>query len=336
MILPCLIAWLSSPLHRHQDHIIRYLQEENRILKAKLKGKLLELTDTERRRLAVLAHPIDRKQLKDISTIATPDTLQRWYRRLVVQPPNRKPLGKSLGRPRVAVEIEQLATRMATENPRWGYRRIQGALSNPGHHIHNMIVRNILRRNHIDPAPIRSKAGMSWSQFIKLHWEVLEITDFYGSCRSTIAPVIKRYRYLSGPCFWLSIGIRHGAMRVLSRVAQAFRVSWNRRNTGLDRQDLGVFSKLQFKGDSQSPTLCVLSLYLNRRRPQIKAIDQQRSPPKISPLGYRAIEPCSYDWRSMPSLPWVLICNAGIESRRHTFNQSQPLAIQSDSDRVAA
>jgi hypothetical protein len=92
MILQRLIAWLSTRISRHQDHVTSYRLEENRILKAKLKGKRIELTDSERRRLAVLAHPIDRKQLKDISTIATPDTLLRWYRRLVVQPPNRKPL----------------------------------------------------------------------------------------------------------------------------------------------------------------------------------------------------------------------------------------------------
>jgi hypothetical protein len=30
------------------------------------------------------------------------------------------------------MEIEQLVVHMATENPRWGYRRIQGALSNLG------------------------------------------------------------------------------------------------------------------------------------------------------------------------------------------------------------
>ena len=77
MILQLLIAWLAVRISRYQDHVMTYLLEENRILKAKLKGKRIQLTDTERRRLAVLAHPIDRKQLKDISTIATPDTLQR-------------------------------------------------------------------------------------------------------------------------------------------------------------------------------------------------------------------------------------------------------------------
>jgi len=40
-------------------------------------------------------------------------------------------------------------------------------------------VRNILRRHHIDPAPKRREGGMSWTQLMKLHWEVLAATDFF-------------------------------------------------------------------------------------------------------------------------------------------------------------
>jgi putative transposase len=69
--------------------------------------------------------------------------------------------------------------RMAEENPTWGYRRIQGALANLGHRIDKITVRNILRRHYMDPAPQRRKAGMSWAQFLRLHWEVLAATDFF-------------------------------------------------------------------------------------------------------------------------------------------------------------
>jgi putative transposase len=79
----------------------------------------------------------------------------------------------------VAEEIEQLVVRMAEENAPWGYRRIQGALANLGHHIDAITVRNILRRHHMDPAPQRRKGGMGWAQFLKLHWEVLAATDFF-------------------------------------------------------------------------------------------------------------------------------------------------------------
>jgi putative transposase len=40
-------------------------------------------------------------------------------------------------------------------------------------------VRNILWRHHIDPAPKRRQGGMSWSQFLKMHWEMLAATDFF-------------------------------------------------------------------------------------------------------------------------------------------------------------
>jgi transposase InsO family protein len=79
----------------------------------------------------------------------------------------------------VAEEVERLAVQMAEENPTWGYRRIQGALANLGHRIDKITVRNILRRDHLEPAPQRRKAGMSWAQFLKMHWEVLAATDFF-------------------------------------------------------------------------------------------------------------------------------------------------------------
>jgi hypothetical protein len=83
MILQILITMVAGWINRHQQHVITYLKEENRVLTAKLPSGRLRLTDTERRRLAKLAHPLNRKQLKDTATIATPDTLMRWYKRLV-------------------------------------------------------------------------------------------------------------------------------------------------------------------------------------------------------------------------------------------------------------
>ena len=179
MILQVLIAMVAGWINRHQQHVITYLKEENRILTSKLPRGRLRLNDTERRRLAKLAHPVGRKQLKETATIATPDTLMRWYKRLIAAKFDGSLQRKERGRPRVDEEIEQLVIRMAQENPTWGYRRIQGALANLGHRIDKITVRNILRRHHIDPAPKRREGGMSWTQFIKLHWEVLAATDFF-------------------------------------------------------------------------------------------------------------------------------------------------------------
>ena len=275
MILQLLIAWLAVRISRHQDHVMAYLLEENRILKAKLKGKRIQLTDTERRRLAVLAHPIDRKCLQEVSTIATPDTLQRWYRRLVVQTPSRKPLGKSLGRPRVAMDIEQLVIRMATENPRWGYRRIQGALSNLGCHINKTTVRNILRRHHIDPAPIRGKAGMGWTQFVKLHLEVLEASGFYATPWSKV-----RRSWTSMTRIGCNLSLQghqllglvfDHTLSVLTRVAQKWHTLWSRCYSSFNVQYPFIFSPRSVpKGSFQSVT------------PQVEAclVEQDRSPPE--------------------------------------------------------
>jgi transposase InsO family protein len=179
MIVHVLITMIAGWMQRHQQQVIAYLMEENRVLTAQLGGRRLHLTDTERHRLAALAHPLGRQRLKEIATLVTPETLMRWYHQLIAQKFDGSRHRRRVGRPRVAEAIEQLVIRMAEENTTWGYRRIQGALANLGHPIDAITVRNILRRHHMDPAPKRRQAGMRWSQFLKMHWEVLAATDFF-------------------------------------------------------------------------------------------------------------------------------------------------------------
>jgi putative transposase len=143
MILHVLIAIIAGWLQRHQQQVITYLLAENRVLKAQLGGRRLRLTDTDRRRLAALAHPIGRTRLKELATLVTPDTLLRWYERLIAQKFDGSRQRRPLGRPRIAEEIEQLVLRMAEENPPWGYRRIQGALANLGQAVDKITVRNM-------------------------------------------------------------------------------------------------------------------------------------------------------------------------------------------------
>jgi putative transposase len=107
MILHVLIAMVAGWIQRHQQQVITYLQEENRILKAQLGNRRLHLTDTERR-LAALAHPLGRARLQEVATIATPETLLRWYHRLIAQKFDGSHRRRQLGRPRTAEEIEQL------------------------------------------------------------------------------------------------------------------------------------------------------------------------------------------------------------------------------------
>ena len=51
--LTLLVVAIAGWLQRDQQAAMVYLLEENRVLKARLRGKKLRLTDDERRRLAV-------------------------------------------------------------------------------------------------------------------------------------------------------------------------------------------------------------------------------------------------------------------------------------------
>src|SRR3981081_138966 len=74
---------LSGWVNRHQQAVIDYLLEENRVLRAARGPRRLCLTHDQRRRLAVKGKVLGRRRLADIAGIVTPDTILRWYRRLV-------------------------------------------------------------------------------------------------------------------------------------------------------------------------------------------------------------------------------------------------------------
>jgi putative transposase len=171
-----LVIALAGWLNRHQQAVIDYLIEENRVLKDQLKGQRLRFTDEQRIRLAVKAKVLGRRLLDELETLVTPDTLLAWHRKLIAQKWTYARQGP--GRPHVPQEITDLVLRMALENVSWGYDRIQGALANLGHIIAPNTVKNILKRHGIESAPEREK-GTSWKTFLKAHWDVMVATDFF-------------------------------------------------------------------------------------------------------------------------------------------------------------
>ena len=83
--LQFLAAWLAVWLQRILQQQIDYLKAENRALKEKLGGKKVQVSDADRRRLAVLGNQLGRKALAEVATIATPETILRWYGELVAK-----------------------------------------------------------------------------------------------------------------------------------------------------------------------------------------------------------------------------------------------------------
>ncbi len=172
-----LLMMFAGWVNRQQNHVIDYLLEENRVLREQLGGRRLRLNDDQRRRLAVKGKLLGRKILGEVAGIVMPDTILRWYRRLVAKKYDGSKK-RSPGRPRTKLEIADLVVRMATENSGWGYTRIRDALRHVGHEIARNTVKRILLDNGIEPAPERNRKT-SWKTFIKAHFGEIAAADFF-------------------------------------------------------------------------------------------------------------------------------------------------------------
>ena len=164
-------------IHRQQQEVIEYLRTENQVLKEKLGPKRILLNDDQRRRLAVKGKILGHKRLEEVGTLFTPDAILRWHRTLVAQKWDYSDRRRKVGRPRIRQVIVDLILRFASENPSWGYDRIQGALANVGYHISDTTVGNVLKQHGIESAPDR-KRQTTWKTFLRSHWDVLAAIDF--------------------------------------------------------------------------------------------------------------------------------------------------------------
>jgi transposase InsO family protein len=188
--LQFLVLTLAGWLNRHQEDLIDYLREENRILREQLGSQPLRLTDAQRRRLAVRGRRLGRRALTQVASIVTPDTILRWYRRLIANKYDGS-ARRRRGRPMTPRELAELVVRMAVENPSWGYTRIRGALANLGHEIARNTVKRILQDHGIEPAPERGRRT-PWKTFLQAHWEGLAAADLFTVEVLTLAG-LRRY-----------------------------------------------------------------------------------------------------------------------------------------------
>jgi homeodomain-containing protein/integrase-like protein len=186
-----ILAYVTGTVDQELLARNEYLAAENRILKAQLNGRL-RLSEAERATLGEIGHRLGRKVLAEVATVAQPDTILAWYRKLVARKFDGSQHHQGPGRPRIKREVEQLIVRMAGENPDWGYDRIAGALANLGYVISDQTVGNVLRRHGLPTAPER-KRTTTWPVFIRTHLALLAGTDFFTAEVLTLRGLVTYY-----------------------------------------------------------------------------------------------------------------------------------------------
>src|SRR5258707_4360267 len=162
-------------LTRHRvskDAELLVLRHENAVLRRQV-GRV-RYQPADRLWLAALSRQISRRRWGEVFQVLRA-TLLAWHRRLVARQwayaSRRRP-----GRPSTAAVIRELVIRIATENPTWGHRRVQGELVRLGHPIAASTVWQILHDAGIDPAPRR--VGSTWKQFLTAQARSIIAVDF--------------------------------------------------------------------------------------------------------------------------------------------------------------
>jgi putative transposase len=139
------------------------------------RGRRLPLQLRDRILLSAASRLLPRKRWRCFPV--APQTVLRWHRELVKRKwtyrRRRRP-----GRPRVAPEATALILRLARENPRWGYCRIQGELEKLGVSVLASSICSVLRRHGLPPAPRRH--GPSWKEFLAQQATGIVACDFFS------------------------------------------------------------------------------------------------------------------------------------------------------------
>src|SRR4051794_13596134 len=164
---------LQIAVLRHQ---VRLLQRRSPRPPPLSRWEKLTLTALTARLVRLTDRP--RSQLAQVVLLVRPETVLKWHRELVRRKwTYRRP--PACGRPSVGTEVGALLLRLATENPRWGYGRLQGELAKLGHTVGRSTVRAVLQRRHIPPAPLRGRRAGTWRQFLARHRDAVLACDFF-------------------------------------------------------------------------------------------------------------------------------------------------------------
>jgi putative transposase len=128
-LLGCLVVLARRGVSKDAELLV--LRHENAVLRRQI-GRV-RYQPGDRLWLSALSRLIPKRRWGEVFAV-TPATLLAWHRRLAARKwdctSRRRP-----GRPSTAAAIRKLVIRMATENPTWGHRRVQGELVELDHPI---------------------------------------------------------------------------------------------------------------------------------------------------------------------------------------------------------
>ena len=208
---------------RSKELEILVLRHELSILRRHVGG--IQFAPSDRLVLAALSRVLPRPSWGVF--LVRPETLLRWHRRLVARRwtyPHRR-----RGRPPVEREVRALILRLARENASWGYVRIVGELRKLGIRVSATLVRNVLTRAGVPPAPQRDRP--SWRSFLRAHGETILACDFF-----TVDTVWLRRLYV---LVFISIGSRRVEYVACTRNPDTAWMMQQARNLLMDLDDRG-------------------------------------------------------------------------------------------------
>jgi len=191
MVLRAVFRLAPAGDQREREVEILVLRQKVAVLQRKA-GRP-KLRRRERLFLAAAAHLLPRQRWSCF--IVTPATLLSWHRGLVKRKWSYR--YKRTGRPPLEPKVRQLIVRMAKDNPRWGYVRIQGELRKLGICVGASSIKRLLLREGLGPAPRR---GPTWGEFLRSQAEGILSCDFF-----TVETAFLRTLYV---LFFIEIGSR--------------------------------------------------------------------------------------------------------------------------------
>jgi putative transposase len=161
---------------------ILILRQQLAILQRK-QEKPVKTNRTEKILLAILTAKLkavtgwSTGQMRSILRIVQPETVLGWHHDLVRRKWSYAHLNQG-GRPQMDCELEGLILRLARENTRWGYGKIEGELLKLGYGASRTAICKVLKRHSVVPALVRS-GSIGWRCLMTHYKEQILACDFF-------------------------------------------------------------------------------------------------------------------------------------------------------------